>query len=149
MLLRETFSNSIDLEVINEYDKAAVMEISTVLWHVYHVACQRVLSNGVFRHWSDYVFRVRNFKITKSIRESFFWKCLKFHLGFGIAARNGEKNFCFWDNCIWIGTVKLSLLRRGYFSSTANVFKSSTNIWHVNNGDFFQLNWLFSDQSIG
>ena len=26
--------------------------------------------------------------------------------------KNGEKVFCFWDNCIWIGDVKLSLLNR-------------------------------------
>ena len=48
MSIRETFYNSIDLAVINEYDKGAVMKISTVLWHVYHVAWQRVLSNETF-----------------------------------------------------------------------------------------------------
>ena len=35
----ETFPNSNNLAVINEYDKDAVMEISTVLGDVYHVAC--------------------------------------------------------------------------------------------------------------
>ena len=35
----ETFPNSIDLAVINEYDKEAVMQIATVLGKVYHVAC--------------------------------------------------------------------------------------------------------------
>ena len=43
MSIRETFSNPIDLAVIIEYDKGGVMHISTVLWHVYHVACRRVL----------------------------------------------------------------------------------------------------------
>ena len=43
MSITETFSNSINLAVINESDKGAVMHISTVLGHVYHVACQRVL----------------------------------------------------------------------------------------------------------
>ena len=43
MSITETFSNSIDLEVINEKDKGAVMGISTVLQHVYHVADQKVL----------------------------------------------------------------------------------------------------------
>ena len=84
--------------------------------------------------------------ISNSMRESFLSKCSKFHLEFGIAARNREKVFCFWDNCIWIGTVKLSLLRRWYFSSAANVLKSSTNIWYANSRDFFQLNLLGSDQ---
>ena len=44
----ETFSNSIDLGVTNEYDKDAAMQISVVVWHVYHVACRRVLWNGTF-----------------------------------------------------------------------------------------------------
>ena len=43
MSIIETSSNSIDLAVINELDKAAVMQISTVLGHVHHVACRRVL----------------------------------------------------------------------------------------------------------
>ena len=48
MSIRETFSNSIDLAVINEWDKRAVREISTVLGHVYSVSFRRVLSNGAF-----------------------------------------------------------------------------------------------------
>ena len=48
MSITETISNSIDLAVINEYDKVAVMQISTLLGHVYHVVSQRVLSNGAF-----------------------------------------------------------------------------------------------------
>ena len=32
----------------SEYDKGAVMRISTVLGHVYHVACRRILWNGTF-----------------------------------------------------------------------------------------------------
>ena len=79
----------------------------------------------------------------------FFWKYLKFNEDFKNGAKNGEKVFCFWDNCIWIGIVKVSLLRTGYFSSAANVLTSSPNIRHVNNRDFFQLNWLGSDESIG
>ena len=41
--IRETFPNSIDLTVINEYDKGTVMQISTVFGHIYHVACRSVL----------------------------------------------------------------------------------------------------------
>ena len=44
----ETFSDSIDWEMIDEYDKGAAKQISTVLWHVYHVASQRDSSNGAF-----------------------------------------------------------------------------------------------------
>ena len=48
MSIRETFFNSIDWAVINESDKGAEIQISTVLGHVFHVACQRGLSNGTF-----------------------------------------------------------------------------------------------------
>ena len=72
----------------------------------------------------------------------------KFNLDFKNAAKNCQKVFCFSDNCIWIGTVKLPLLRRGYFSSAANVLTCSPKSLHVNKRDFFQLNFLGSDRWI-
>ena len=39
--IRETFSNSIALPVLNKYDKGALVQISTVFGPVYHVACRR------------------------------------------------------------------------------------------------------------
>ena len=80
---------------------------------------------------------------------SFSSKYWEFNLDFKNSAKNSEKFFCFWDNIIWIGIVKLSILRRGYFSSAGNVLRSHPKIWDVNNRDFFQLNWLASDQLIG
>ena len=103
---------------------------------------------GLFRHLSDYVFGVRNFENTKPMKVICFSKHSKFQLHFKKAAKNYKKVFCFWDNCIWTGIVKLSLLRTGYFSSAANVLTSSPKIFHVNKRDFFQLNWLGSDQWI-
>ena len=79
---------------------------------------------------------------------SFPSKCSKFNLIFINAAKKLEKVFCFWDNCIWIGIVRLSLLRTGYISSAANVLKSSPNIIHANKRDFFRLSWPGSDQWI-
>ena len=73
-------------------------------------------------------------------------KYLKFHVDFKNAAKNCEKVFSFPDTCIWIGIVKLSLLRTGYFSSAANVLTSSPKIWHVNKRDFFEQDFLASDQ---
>ena len=75
----------------------------------------------------------------------FFSKSLKFNLDFKNAANYSEKVFCFWDNCIWLGIVKLSLWRTRWFSSTAIVFTSSPMILHLNNRSFFQLNFLGSD----
>ena len=101
---------------------------------------------GYFRHLSDYVFGVRNFENTKSMRVIFFFKYLKFQLYFKNAERNSENVFCWLNNCMRIGIVKLSLLRTGYFSSAANVLTGSPKIWHVKSSDFFLLNRLGSDQ---
>ena len=78
----------------------------------------------------------------------FFSKYSKFDLNSRNAGKIWEKVFCFWDNCIWIGIVKLSLLRTGYFSSAANVLTSSPKICHVNQRNFFEQNFLSSDQWI-
>ena len=93
---------------------------------------------GYFRHLSDYVFGVRNFENTKSMKVIFFFKYLKFQLDFKNAARNSENVFCWLNNCMRIGIVKLSLLRTGCFSSAANVLTSSPNVFHLNKSGFFQ-----------
>ena len=100
----------------------------------------------LFRHLSDYVFGGGNFENTKAIRVIFFSKRSKFQLEFKKAAKNQENVFCFWDNCIWIGIVKLSLLRTGYFSLATNVLTSITKIWHVNKREFSEHNFLASDE---
>ena len=101
---------------------------------------------GLFKYLSDYVFGVPNFENKKSMRVFFISKCLKFNLDFTNAAKNREKVFCFWDNCIWIDLLKLSLLRIGYFSSVANVFTSRPKIWHVKKRDIFEHKFVASDQ---
>ena len=60
MSIRETFSNSISLPVTNEYDKGAVMKISTVLSTFTTLLVEASSEMGLFRHLSDYVFGVRN-----------------------------------------------------------------------------------------
>ena len=103
--------------------------------------------NILFRHWSGHAFGVRNFGNTKSMRVIFSLESLKFFIDFKNSAKNWEKVLCFWDNCIWIGIVKLSLLRRGYFSSAANVLRTSPEIYNVKNKDIFDdktLTWHWS-----
>ena len=114
--------------------------------YVYHVACRRVLSNGAFWQLSNHVFGVCNFEIQNLWGSSFLSKYLKFNLDLKNAAKNWEKVFFCRDNYIWIGIVKFSLLRTGYFSPAANVLTSSPKNLYVNNRDSFQLNWIRSDQ---
>ena len=87
-------------------------------------------------------------EIQNQWRLSFFSKYLKFIVNFKNAAKKWAKLFYIWDNWIWIGTVKFSVLRTGYFSSTASVLTSSPKIWHVMKRPIFKLNCLGSDQRI-
>ena len=103
---------------------------------------------GLFRHLSNYVLRVRNFENTKDVRVIFFFKMFKIKFRFQIFSKKCRKFFCFWDICVCIGIVKLSLLRAGYFSSDATVLTSCPKIFRFNKKDFFQLNWLSSDHWI-
>ena len=112
------------------------------------IPSELVSQTGLFRHLSDYVYWKRNFEKAKSVRVSFFSKCLKFKLDFKTSGENREKVFRFCDNCISIGIIKLPLLRTGYFSLAGNVLTSSTKILDVNKRDFFQLNRLGCDQWI-
>ena len=69
-------------------------------------------------------------KIQSLWGSSFCSTYLKFNLDFKNAAKKYEKIFFFfWDNCIWIGRVNLSLLRRRYLSSAANVLASSPRFY--------------------
>ena len=81
--------------MINEYDKNANMEISTVLGHVYDVPCQRIFLRGLFRHLYDYVFGVRNFEITKSMSIIFFFKMFEISAAFQKCSKKLRKSLVF------------------------------------------------------
>ena len=102
------------------------------------------------RHFLDIYLTTFSESVISEIQNlstsSFFSKYLKVNLDFRNEEKNSEKVFSFSHNCTWIGIVKLSLLRTGYFSLGANVLKRSQNIWHLNKRDVFQLNWLRNDQ---
>ena len=82
------------------------------------------------------------------MRVIFFWKCWKPNAYLKNAQENWEKTFCFWEKSIWIVSIELSLLRTEYISSAVNALIKSLQTLHVSNSDFFQLNYLHSDQSI-
>ena len=53
-----------------------------------------------------------------------------------------ENIFTFWDNCIWIGYVKLCVLRAENLLSAVNLLTNSLKIFHISKRDFLQLNFL-------
>ena len=108
--------------MITKYGICAVVQIATVFERVYHAACQRVLWNETF--WTNIYPRFLEcviWKINQPWNSSFFCKCSKFHVDFENARKIPEKAFRFWDNCFRTCCVKLSLLRREYWSSAINV----------------------------
>ena len=122
--------------MINEYDKNAVVEISIEVQHVYHVYFLKGPQKQDFLDiylttFSESV--LRKYKISCS---HLFFKIFKVYYRFGKCATNWEKGLGFWQNCIWIGIVKLSLVRTGYFSLEANMLTSSHKIWHAKKKTF-------------
>ena len=90
--------------------------------------------------------RVPNFRNTSAMRAIFCLKIIKLNVNFRNSEKNWEKVICLWDNSIWIGCVKLSLLRREYLSPAFNVLTSTLKVSNGTKRDFFQLNFLHCDQ---
>ena len=44
--------------------------------------------------------------------------------------------FCFWDKCIWIVCIHLSLLIREYLSPAVNVLRKGVKNFHVSKSNF-------------
>ena len=132
------------------------MNMIMVLWCIFNSAWAHwpyCLSEGPLkRDFLDIYLTTFSESVISEIKKlcgsSFFSKCSKCNLNFKNAEKNIENFFCFLENCIWIGTVQFSLLRTGYFSTSANVLTSSTKILHVNKRDFFQIHRLGSDNWI-
>ena len=57
-----------------------------------------------------------------------------------------RKLFRFFDNCVQIGCVKLSLLGTEYLSSAVNVLTTTYKALRLTKTDFFRLNYLPNDQ---
>ena len=70
------------------------------------------------------------------MRVIFFWKSSKFNGDTKNAEKNSEKIFRFWDQCIWIVSIHLSLLLREYLSVAVNVWRKGLKNFHVSKSDF-------------
>ena len=66
----------------------------------------------------------------------FFWKISKFNADSKIDEKNREEMLCFWDKCIWIVCIQLSVLIREYLSSGVNVLTKRLKSFDVSKSDF-------------
>ena len=109
----KTFCDETTFTLINKYCKGPAIQIATVFPPVWLVVCLRVLWNAAFKTFISPYFSELVLPESHHLwGSSFFGKCLKFNIDFKNARKNWKKVFCFWDNCIWIVCVKLSLLSR-------------------------------------
>ena len=154
MSQRETLCKSITFTVINKYAKGAVVEIETVIENRLKSAClpyclwRGSLKQDFLDIYLTTYFGVRHFRSTETMRVIFFWECSNFNVELKNLKSNSEKWFCFWDKCIWIRCIKLPVLRKEYLSFSVNVLTNSLKISYLTKSDYFQLNYLHSDQWI-
>ena len=113
-----------------------------------HLPCC-LLKGTVKRHFLDTYpsgsLWVCNTYNTLAMRVTFFRKCSKLHLHFKSTEKDGKNDFRFWDNCIWICAIKLSLWSGEYLSLALNVLtnshkillitKNSISLWVINKYD--------------
>ena len=66
----------------------------------------------------------------------FFWKGSNIDADWKNAEKNSEKIFCFWDKCVWIVCIQLSLLIREYLSYAVKVLKKRLKNVQVSKSDF-------------
>ena len=78
-----------------------------------------------FEIWLTTFFWVHNVGNTATMKVILLLKMFKILSSFQNCRNKFRKCFFFWDNCIWIGCLKLSLLRRENLSSAVNML---TNI---------------------
>ena len=101
---------------------------------------------GIFRQLTT-VFGVRNFENTSAMTIIFLLEIFENLIYiYKMPNKSWEKVFRFRDNCISIGSVKLSLLRGEYFLWAVNVLKNSPEILPITKRNFFELNVLQRDQ---
>ena len=131
---------------MKKYGKNGVIHISTLITFTMllvegssETRLRRHLSNNVFRNPQvrKYISYEGHLLLKVSQILSTFEKWTK---------KNGVKAFSFFVNCIWIGCVKLSLLRGETLWPAVNGFTNSPKILHITKRDFFQFNCLHIDQ---
>ena len=92
-----------------------------------HGASGRVHWNGTLEICLTTFFGVCNFGNTSAMRVVFFFENDKNLICISKMQKQIRKMLSFWDNCIWIGCLKLCLLKRKYLPSAVSVLRNIVN----------------------
>ena len=90
-------------------------------------------------------FTVCNFRYSLAMPIIFFPKCLRFDVDSRNGTKNWEKVLRFLQNCIWIGSCKLSQSSTGYLPSAVYVLTNTPKISRRTSGNIFQMNFPQND----
>ena len=95
-----------------------------------------------FRDLFNHVFRSPQYgKWISCEGHLFFWKCSKFKLHFKNSATNSENSFSLRHNIIWIGYLKLSLLRTEYLSAAVNMLTDILSALYITKQSQLPSKW--------
>ena len=137
MCLRLTFATQLSSHWLLELVKTLSLRLNQCFGLFTMTPVEKSSQRGAFRHLSKHIFRGRKFrKYISSEGHLFFWKCSKFNANSKNAEKNWQKMFCFWDKCIWIVCIHLSLLLREYVSLAVNVLRKGLKNFHESKSDF-------------
>ena len=137
MYLRVTFATQLPSQWSLELVKALSLRLNHYFGLFTLTPVERSSETRVFRHLCKHVFRGRWFRKYISYEgHLFFWKCSKFNADLKNAEKNSEKMFCFWDKCISIVCIHLSLLLREYVSLAVTVLRKGLKNFHKSKSDF-------------
>ena len=129
--------NLITFKVIIQDDKGTLIKVESVFRPVHHVTCWEVLPNESFY---TFIWARLSWSVISEIHKlgglSFFWKCLKFNADSKNTKINWEKMLCFWNKCILIVCIHLSLPVREHLWSAVNVLRKGLKNFHVSKRDF-------------
>ena len=121
-------------------DFASICDTFTC-WLSRRVLKLRFLESGLSK-----IFTVPNLGNTLAMTIILFFKMFKIWRRFQKWIKKLRKMFCFWDNCIWIGSCKFSQSWTGYLPPAVNLLRNTTKTSPNTRGHIFQINFPQNDE---
>ena len=127
---------SVSFTVINKYGKGGAVQISTVFCPPYMVLVEGSYEKGLLERFDSQRFSESVISDIHQLSGSSLSRCSKFKLHLKNAEKKWGNVFSFFHNCTWIGCLKLSLLRREYFSLVVHMLGNILKTFHITKRHF-------------